>query len=362
MSSVVDRAALAALLARRDVAGPTAGQVPFTTRSTRLLDVRPAGDGLDVRAEVTYRLPGDTRDVVRPRRLTVRAGPDGPRVVADRPDGPPRDLWDLGPVQVVRSGRAVVLAAAQVPPAGARAAAATVDAAARGVDAAWGADWRRDVVVLLPASDADAARLAAAPVAGLAALTTGTVEEASPGVTPGRRGGDERVVIVPTGWQALTGPGRRLVAAHELGHVAARSGARFAVPLWFEEGLAERVAHEAAGLDPLDVLADALTAVTPADLRRLPAAGDFAPSGPDPDRPYLLSWLACRALAGDGGTARLVAVHRIASGREPPVPGGPPVADAGAAWSAALASAGLDERGLVTLWRREVARAARITP
>jgi hypothetical protein len=314
---------------------------------------------VDVRVRVTYRLAGDTRDVERYRRVTARRAGGGWHLVDDVPDGPARDLWDLGPVRVVSADRAVVVAAADVDRALVEDAARTAQVAAARVDAAWGRDWRRRNVVLVPSGVADAARLVGRPATGgleqMAAFTVGAV-----GTTPGARGsGDERVVLVPDAFAALTPAGRRVVLVHELTHVATRARARLAPPLWLQEGFADHVAYAGTGLATSDVIGDGLDAVAAGALPdRLPDETSFDPAGGDLAAGYAQAWLACEVLAGDGGTPRLVAAYRVAAGIDPPPGAGTPADDAAAALRGAFAVARTDEATFLRAWRRAVAAAA----
>ncbi len=315
-----------------------------------------------VRVRVTYRLDGDSRDVERDRLVTGQRTDGGWRLVADVPDGAARDLWDLGPVRVVSSPRGVVVAAADVDPVIVADAARTLGAAAASVDAAWGSDWRRRSVVLVPADVDEAARLLGrSSTAGLdqmAAFTVGVVA-----TTPGTdRSGDERVVLLPGAFAALTPVGRRVVLAHELTHVATRARARLAPPLWLTEGFADHVAYTGTGLATRDVVGTALDAVTAGSRPgRLPDERSFEPTGGDVATAYALAWLACEVLAGDGGTARLVAVYRVAAGIDPPPGAQRPADDAATALRGAFVVARTDEATFLEAWRRSVVAAAERT-
>ncbi|MEV0589239.1 hypothetical protein [Nonomuraea sp. NPDC050310] len=148
-------------------------------------------------------------------------------------------------------------------------------------------------LVLVPATDAGAARLiGAAPeaLAGLAALAD-----------------QGRVIIVPGGYTRLTETGRDVVLTHELTHVAAGTGR---VPPWLREGFADYVAYRDSGLSVEAAAAELL-----ADIRagRLPYR---LPEGFGPPRQaqaYQEAWLACRLIAAEYGEARLVRLYRDAA-------------------------------------------------
>lgn len=151
-------------------------------------------------------------------------------------------------------------------------------------------------VVLVPASAAEAARLAGvASVDGLAAVADGG-----------------RVIVVPEFFARLTPTGRDVVLTHELTHVAAGTGG---LPIWLYEGFADYVAYRDAGL-PVRVAAAELAAEVGAGRapRRLPGPADFSLQG-DGDRlarAYQEAWLACRFLAGHRGERTLVRLYREA--------------------------------------------------
>jgi len=176
-------------------------------------------------------------------------------------------------------------------------------------------------VVIVPASDAEAARLAgAASVGGLAAVAD-----------------HDRVIIVPGEFARLTATGRDVVLTHELTHVAAGTDH---LPVWLYEGFADYAGYRDAGL-PVRVAAAELTAEVRAGRlpRSLPGPAAFAPNPQSPARlarAYQEAWLACRFIADRFGEGNLVRLYRDARRR---------------GVDQALASLGLSAESLTAQWR-----------
>lgn len=286
---------------------------------------RPSGSSAwTVPILVRYRLTGyDDADVVRRRTLVMTqrgAGwqltetPAGASAATGQLDE--RDLWELGGVRV-RTGRAsVVIAGAGVLQLGEYAELA--DAAAETAGRWWPTGWRRRLVVLVPPDarsmaevlggrpHGTAGRDGDAGLAEMAAVTTG-----------GLAGGEvpDRVVVNPQAFAGLTATGRQVVLTHEAVHTATGSAGRAGVPRWLAEGLAEYVAHEAAGTSVASAAAPLLAQVRAGDgPKRLPGSRDFDPTrttgAATADSAYVQAWLACRLLARRHGDDGLVALHR----------------------------------------------------
>ncbi|NUR85827.1 MAG: hypothetical protein HOY71_17250 [Nonomuraea sp.] len=231
-----------------------------------------------------------------------------------------RGLWSDG-THVVRGARSVV-AGHRAAPALLADLARRADLAGHRVSAVLGRPVRALVVV--PDSDADAARLArVGPVDGLAALADGG-----------------RVIVVPGSFARLTATGRDVVLAHELTHVAAGTDR---LPVWLYEGFADYVAYRDAGLPVRTAAAELAAEVRAGRLpSELPGPEAFAPAGGDPERlarAYQEAWLACRFLADRFGEGTLVRLYRDAR-----------VAGA----DQALASVGLTAATLAARWRAYV--------
>jgi hypothetical protein len=266
---------------------------------------------------LAYRLAPGVGAVERDQHVTF-VQREGRWLVGGDEDGPQqRDLWDLGAIDVSRGRRSVVVAAADATLPASRTA-AEADAAARRVDAVWGDDWPRWVVVMIPASLQDMATLldrsSADGLSQLAAVTTGELR-ASTGAAPRGRTTGDRVVINPAAFPDLSALGRGVVLTHEFTHVATRASDVSAPPVWVDEGFADYVAYLDAPLGVHDIAGDlldkpkALAGLTglPRDVAFNPAAGEVGPA-------YAAAWLAMRFVSLQGGTPMVVDFYRVAAG------------------------------------------------
>jgi hypothetical protein len=240
--------------------------------------------------------------------LTLRAASDRseePTITGSAPADRPQP-WDLSGLRVHRSADGLVLAT------GGQGRLSDVSAryltARAAVAAVWGT--ARPAVVIAPSSDTDAARLLGrdpASLDGVAAVTDGPLGT-------GAGAGADRVVLVPTAWDALTEQGREVVLAHELTHVTVRSTATRSMPLWLSEGLAEYVAYRGVDLPELRVVRGALDLVRREGLpASWPTAADFEPDNGRLPAAYGLSLLAVRSIADRHGQAALVRLCRAVS-------------------------------------------------
>jgi hypothetical protein len=177
------------------------------------------------------------------------------------------------------------------------------------VAAVWGE--ARPAVWVVPATDADAARLlgrSADDLAGVAAATDGPL-------IPGEHAGADRMVLVPGAWSSLRPDGRDVVMTHELTHVTVRAVTTRSVPVWLSEGFAELVAYQPIHLPEATVVAPALDRVRSSGLpQTLPADTDFDPGTHALPAAYGLSLLALRTLADRYGTPAVVRLYRAAAG------------------------------------------------
>lgn len=309
------------------------------------------GEAVVVDVRLSYRLEGyDGSEVLRDQHLTVVRRDDRWLLASDR-DGPvgtaPQvDVWDLGPVHVAAGANSLVLVHSdpglETTRTGALDVAEQADRAVEVVRTAWGEDWSRRVVVVVPASLEEMARLLGVGVAGLdqvAAVTTGQVGTDGAGTT------GDRIVVNPTAFAALPSAGRQVVLTHETTHVATRAVTSADVPIWLSEGYADHLAYLDGDVAVEQVAGDALEQVRAGALpSRLPSTEDFdatrGPVGPA----YSLSWLAVRVIAERHGEERLRELYRaVASGSA-----GPSLADA---FSQVLASS---EAEVLEAWRTEL--------
>ncbi len=267
------------------------------------------------RVALVYRLSGAGGQVRREKHLTVAPSPTGsPRgwALVDDTDGPSvPDLWDLGPVDVHRGARSLVVGAGDL-----SGVAALADEGADRVDALWGEDWPRATVVEVPASEEQMARLLgredASALERVAAVTTG--ERVGGG---GASTGD-RVVLNPRGFAGLTGVGALVVMTHELTHVATRASTSGPVPPWLSEGYADWVGYHGQGLGPESIAEPLLREVReaaaspqgPAALGALPGADDFDPAQDSVGQAYAGAWLAADLVARRYGEESLAGLYR----------------------------------------------------
>ncbi|MGW1888643.1 hypothetical protein ACWCP6_00060 [Streptomyces sp. NPDC002004] len=293
--------------------------VPLTSWTYRITGFHRSGARATVEADLRYRVTGyDRTPVSALRELDLRQRDGRWYVAGDRPaPGAPQQLWEQGPVTVVKGAHSLVLGVGQQ-----RRRlgdfARLADHAVPAVRDAWGGDWSGHVVVLVPKSlEGMAGLLGAAPSAyrGIAAVTTGEAGS-------GTRAPADRVVVNPDAYAVLGDLGKQVVLTHETTHVATRDLTTRATPLWLSEGYADWVGYRGTGRRPTQAAPELARAVTagqvPADL---PADRDFGFGG-DATRlaqAYEGGWLACRMIADNWGEAKLNAFYRTvgAHGKRP---------------------------------------------
>ncbi|MER7847831.1 hypothetical protein ABTZ03_28250 [Kitasatospora sp. NPDC096077] len=263
-------------------------------------------DRLTVAAELVVRIAGyDEYPVVYPRRIELVRDQGGWRVVHEEGTGGPPALWDLGAVRTAVGARCLVLGLAEGPdPAGL---VPVGDRAVQAVSAVWGEAWSGRLLLELPATEPQFARLLEADPAGWAGLAAVTV--AAPGAplhTPA-----DRVVINPEAFGKLSDFGRQVVVTHETTHVATRADTRAWTPLWLSEGVADWTAYRDSGRTPRQIAPELARDVAAGKLpTALPADADFAAGATGIAQAYEQSWLACDLIARRYGTGRLVAFYR----------------------------------------------------
>jgi hypothetical protein len=166
--------------------------------------------------------------------------------------------------------------------------AAQMNDAAKAVTAFWGPDWRRDVVIVAAASDAEFGHLAGGG-SDIAATTTA-----------------ERIMFAP-GAAAMTDASLRIVLRHELFHFASRADTAADAPRWLTEGVADFV-----GRPPIPRPPDA------AELATIPTDADLDAAGLAGSVAYDRAWWFSRFVADAYGTATLRALYLRACGRGHP--------------------------------------------
>ncbi|MEU3145166.1 MULTISPECIES: lipoprotein [unclassified Streptomyces] len=286
-------------------------EVPLADWSYRVTDVHRTGATATATADLGYRVEGyDRAPVTTARTLRLSRDEDGRwSVDSDRPAGKSgRQLWDQGAVRAVHGERSLVLGVGR-PDAELRDHAALADHAVPAVSDAWGTDWPRRVVVLVPGSLEDMAGLLGSPASsyrGIAAVTTG--ETGSDAQAPA-----DRVIVNPDAFGMLGDPGRQVVVTHETTHVATRAHTTAATPLWLSEGFADWVGHRGGDRLPAEAAPELARAVSRGEVPAgLPADDDFGFTD-DADglaRAYESGWMACRLVAERWGEERLGAFYR----------------------------------------------------
>ena len=291
------------------------------------------------RVRLDYRLEGSDSQVEREQYLTV-VPRGGQWLLAGNTDAAASglktepDIWDLGPVRVVRGQTSLVLGDA--PKKELQRLATEADRGVRDVGGVWKRNWSRHPVVVLPKSQSDMAALIGNDGKGLsqiAAVTTGSFES---GLSRG-----DRVVVNPDAWRTLGALGRRVVLAHEMTHLATRAITVNDVPIWLSEGFADYVAYRAVEVPTNVVAGDVLDEVRagkgpdqlPDDAAFDAARGDIAAA-------YEGAWLACRMIAERFGEKKLIALYVSYADNQPAAQPGD-----------IQATLGISEAELVKQWR-----------
>ncbi|MEU5094364.1 hypothetical protein [Streptomyces sp. NPDC020996] len=291
--------------------------VPFAGWSYRITGLHRTGDRATADAELRYRVLGyDRAPVTAGRTLTLSRRPDGQWYVdAETPARKSaQQLWDQGEVDVVRARHGIVLGVGQSGEALHRYA-DLADRAVPAVSAAWGTDWARRVVVLVPKSLEGMAGLLGSPASsyrGIAAVTTGEV--GGPPAAPA-----DRIIVNPDAYAVLGGLGKQVVLTHETTHVATRAHTSAATPLWLSEGYADWAGYRGTGRTAAQAAPELARAVADGHLpAALPADKDFAFSGDAGElaRAYESGWLACRLIAERWGEVRLREFYRAVGDHE----------------------------------------------
>ncbi|HEY0952237.1 MAG TPA: hypothetical protein VGD85_18740, partial [Nocardioides sp.] len=293
--------------------------------------------------DATWRFAGFDPAPAR-AEVTVRLREEGDRVALTGFGGGDRvsPLWLSGPLQVRRTADTLVLVDGPGAEAAtyARRARAAVPVVRRVLP-----DWRRGLVVEVPASVDDLDRVLDADPGTydqIAAVTTSADGSLAPDAPV-------HVFVNPDVYGALRPTGAQVVMSHEATHVAADAWTSD-MPLWLLEGFADYVA-----LRDVDLPVRRSAAQIIAQVRRdgpprdLPGAAEFGTRATHLGATYESAWLACRLLARDGGQAALVGFYRAV--------------DAGRPVGAALEDGfGLSVGGLTAQWRHELAALARPGP
>lgn len=292
--------------------------------------------------ELRYRLRGyDTEPVVSTAYLTL-AERDGRWYVAGDDDGAPSgrrtavQLWDQGPVRVVRGTHSLVLGTAAA--ADLRGYADDADRAVPAVTRAWGSGWPGKVVVEVPSSlDRMAALLDAKAddYRGIAAVTTGELGRNAHAPA-------DRVIVNPEAFGELSAFGRQVVLTHETTHVATRLATNAHTPLWLSEGIADWVAYRGSGRSARQIAPELAADVAAGRVpEALPTDADFRSTAGGLAQAYEGGWLACRMIADEWSPQALTGFYRA-------------VAEGGTLDARLRASLGVGTAAFTARWRAYV--------
>lgn len=169
------------------------------------------------------------------------------------------------------------------------------------VEAFWGTDWPRRIVVV--ATDTDEQFRAAAgggtaeQWADIAAIAV------ADRVNPAHRFADGQRIVLAPGAAAMSRAALQIVLGHELFHYAARADTALDAPRWLTEGVADFVARPA-------VAWPGRSAPPPA----LPSDTDLDAAGPQRALAYDRAWWFARFVADVYGTVQLRELYLAACG------------------------------------------------
>lgn len=274
-------------------------------------------DAWVAKVNLSYRISGVDSASVRREQYVTMVRREGIWYIAGFDDVPPgatiaRDPWELGPITVTRSSRSFIMSTSSAPQ---DELAARVDRGAQAVDAVWGDQWPRTVVIVVPEDqDQMASLLGRSGEDGLdniAAVTTGEIGLAHSGI------GADRVIVNPQGFVGLDATGVQIVLTHELTHVATRSSGTGDAPLWLSEGFADYVAYKGTGLSTWQRAGDLLGQVRQGQIpTRLPGAAEFDPASGNLAPAYSGAYLAVQLLVDQHGEQRVVELYRTVIGAD----------------------------------------------
>ncbi|MEU5592248.1 hypothetical protein [Streptomyces sp. NPDC020298] len=285
--------------------------VPLVSWTYRVTGLHRGGATATADAELRYRVRGyDKAPVTADRTLTLGRSADGHwYVTADRPAKKAgQQLWDQGRVTAARGEHSLVLGVGQSGDE-LRGFARLADRAVPAVSQAWGTDWTRRVVVLVPDSLKGMAGLLGSPASsyrGIAAVTTGEAGGSN-------RSPADRIIVNPDAYAVLGDVGKQVVLTHETTHVATRAHTDAATPLWLSEGYADWIGYLGTGRTAQQAAPELARAVQDGEIpSRLPVDKDFGFSTDAVDlaRAYEGGWLACRMIADHWGEVRLGEFYR----------------------------------------------------
>ena len=321
---------------------PTRLRVRLTGAEQQLPAARRAELGAGARvvqARLGWRFRGERADASSTVWLTLVPGPQGDRLAGTGDgatvDTPATPLWWLSSVTRRTRGDVTVLVG---PGQDADRWAGLASRAAAGVrdhlPDPLRSGWDGHLVVEVPGSEADLARLLGAAPSAYATTAAVTRPE---GPTTGAA---VRVVVNPA---VAKDPEDELgtTLVHETVHVATRSASSDA-PLWAVEGLAEHVALQAHPHQRHDERAALHAGKVPA---RLPGDAAFAAGSKDVTAAYAQAWLVCLSVAEHRGESDLGRFYLALD-------------DGWSVEAAARSTLGVDDAVVLGWWRAELRQAA----
>ncbi|MEI8409443.1 MULTISPECIES: hypothetical protein [unclassified Kribbella] len=218
--------------------------------------------------------------------------------------GQRRPIWALGPIDVAKGHRSLVISLDSE--SDAEGYASVTDRAVESVSKVWGRNWRQKVVIYLPAKQAQMEYVLGAQPNTYTQIAAVTMAELD---TP-QAGAPVRIVANPKLFDELGKQGRKIVLTHETTHVASTATAS-PVPLWLAEGFADYVAFTAVPVQDESAAKELFKAVRAGRVpATLPAPEAFAASSAELPQAYESAWLACRLIAEREGQAKLVKFYR----------------------------------------------------
>lgn len=281
-------------------------ELPLASWSYAVTSATEKSGLLDVRADLTWQLEGESSGSVLRERIALRWSGGRWLLASEKStaDAPPP--WELGNLTVARGTSSIVIAIGGSA-SRARTAAGLVDRAVTGVSAVYGDDWRRRAVLVITGTDQQMASglgWSVERVRDVGAVTTsvGSLESAT---APA-----DRVWTRASLWTRLPERYRLVLLRHELTHVATRATFSATVPLWLEEGYADHVGYTGSGVPLEQSVVELLDVVRRSGApRSLPTDADFR--GADVGAAYAGGHLACEILADRWGEAGLRRVYRL---------------------------------------------------
>lgn len=220
-----------------------------------------------------------------------------------------REIWQLGPLKVVRRSDALVVGV-ETPRSELARIADGIGRAEPVVSGVWGTDWPRRAVVFVARTHKEASVVAAdhqdlSQIAALATVATGP-----DGVPP--PGAGDRIVIDYKNFRRLGDLGRQVVLTHELTHLASRGSTTSRMPLWLVEGFADYVAYRSVDISVRSAASDLRIEVQAGRVPgSLPSRSDFAADAEELSEAYAEAWLAGKFIADRYGQDRLVRLYRF---------------------------------------------------